>query len=275
MLVQLSWDAITRYLVAVNIFVLGTQLLVPLAVLQRRALMTFTVLFDLFHVVVYLTLGAAFFFWVAVNILIYLSLKRIDDRSFTPATKLVAIAALLTAHFTFYTSHLGWLDGAKLASPSFVAETRDGREVPVPSVYFGILSYSIAQTAMYIPDGHFPQRIGGNAYNRAEWEDAQTCGPLIAAHQNTGVTLQTVETLVRDTDTAMRRHPIVKNDNLYYLYPHHMVANPLMFRAFNRLSIDDIARYHYIVDLVCLGLRDGRLVRDVRKRTDIPIDVAR
>jgi len=70
-------------------------------------------------------------------------------RGITPAMKLVTIIAVMTAHFVFYTSHLGWLDGAKLASPSFLAETRDGRLMPLPSVYFGIMSYSIAQTAMY------------------------------------------------------------------------------------------------------------------------------
>ncbi len=274
-LVQLSWDAITKLLIPVNIFVLGTQFLVPLAALHRRALMVFTVLFDLFHVVVYFTLGAAFFFWVAVNILIYLSLKRIDDRAWTPALSLVTIAAILTAHWTFYTSHLGWLDTAKLASPRFFAETRDGREVPVPSVYFGNVSYSIAQTAMYVPDDNFAMRVGGNTHDPSAWRRAQRCTPDFVHRQDTGVGLPAVESMVRGADAAMRRHPIVKNDNLYYFYPYHMVANPMMFAAFNRLKIGDIVRYHYVVESVCLGLKHGKLVRDVLKRTDFPIDVGR
>jgi hypothetical protein len=274
-LVQLSWDAITNLLIPVNLFVLGTQFLVPLAALHRRALMVATVLFDLFHVVVYFTLGAAFFFWVAVNILIYLSLKRIDDRARTPELSLVTIVAILTAHWTFYTSHLGWLDSAKLASPLFFAETRDGREVAVPSVYFGNASYSIAQTAMYVPDENFAMRIGGNTHDPADWRRAQRCTPDFVRHQDTGVTLPAVENMVRATDAAMRRHPIVKNDNLYYFYPYHMVANPMMFAAFNRLRIGDIVRYHYVVESVCLGLRHGKLVRNVLKRTDFPIDVSR
>ncbi len=273
-LVQLSWDAITGAGVLLNLFVLGVQILSPLAFFRRRWLMVFTILFDLFHLAVVATLGAFFFFWIAVNVLIYLSARRVDDQAMTPGVKVTGLVALLTAHFLFYTSHLGWLDGAKLASPSFFAVTREGRQVPVPSVYFGILSYSIAQTAMYIPDDHFPMRLGGNTYNPKEWQDAQSCGPETVHIQDTGVSLATVENMVRETDAAMRQHPAVKNGNLYYLYPHHMVANPLVFAEFNRLSIDDIVGYHYVVDSVCLGLSEGRLVRDVRKRTDYAIDVS-
>ena len=99
------------------------------------------------------------------------------------------------------------------------------------------------------------------------------CGPLTVHHQDTGVSLATVERMIRDTDIAMRRDPIVKDWNLYYLYPHHMVANPLVFPAFNALSMDDIVGYRYIVDSVCLDLKDGRLVRDVRKHSEFKIDV--
>ncbi len=271
-LVQASWDAIVAAGVGLNLFVLGVQILAPLALTHRRVLMAFTVMYDLFHIAVLGTLGAFFFFWIAVNVLVYLSARRIDDKAMTPTVKLVGLVSVLTAHVAFYTSHLGWLDGAKLASPSFVAETRDGRTVPVPSVYFGIMSYSIAQTAMYIPEGHFPMRLGGNTYNRTDWRDAQTCGGDTAPNPNNGVPLATVENMVRQNDAAMRRNPVVKADNLYYLYPHHMVANPLMFADFNRLSIDDIVGYRYVVESVCLSLKDGMLVRDVRKRTEYPID---
>jgi hypothetical protein len=272
-LVQFSWDAIVTAGVGLNLFVLGVQLAAPLALLHRRVLMIFTVLFDLFHIAVVGTLGAFFFFWIAVNILIYISARRIDDRAMTPLVKLVGLAAVLTAHVIFYTSHLGWLDGAKLASPSFYAETRDGRTVPIPPVYFGIMSYSIAQTAMFIPDDHFPMRLGGNTYNRKDWLDAQSCGPETLHEQNTGVSLATIESMILEGDAAMRRSPAVKDANLFYLYPHHMVSNPMMFDAFNRLSMNDIVGYRYSVESVCLGLKDGRLTRDVRKRTDFEIDV--
>ena len=274
-LVQFSWDAVVTAGVALNLFVLGVQIAAPLALTHRRVLMAFTVMFDLFHLAVVGTLGAFFFFWIAVNILIYVSAKRIDDRAMTPLVKLVGLTAILTAHVIFYTSHLGWLDGAKLASPSFYAETRDGKTVPIPPVYFGIMSYSIAQTAMFIPEDHFPMRLGGNTYNRKDWTDAQTCGADTLHEQNTGVSLATIESMIREGDAAMRRSPGVKDANLFYFYPHHMVSNPMMYEAFNRLSMNDIVGYRYRVDSVCLGLADGKLTRDVRKTSEYDIDVRR
>jgi len=272
-LLQFSWDSIVWGGVAVNLFVLGTQILCPIGLANRRLLMLFTVMFDLFHIAVYFTLGAFFFFWIAVNVLIYLSASRMTDKEFTPTMKLTALVSIVLAHFIFYTNHLGWLDGAKLASPSVVAETRDGREVAVPAVYFGLLSYSIGQTATYIPDDHFPMRLGGNTHSQAEWRDAQSCGPEIRHHQDTGVSRDAIVRMVRETDATMRLHPAIKNLNLYYLYPNHMPANPLMFEDFNRLTIDDIVGYRYRVESVCLSLNHGKLARDVRKRTDVPIDV--
>src|SRR5262249_40842210 len=154
-----------------------------------------------------------FFFWIAVNLLVYVSATRIPDKALTNQAKAVGLIAVLAAHVVFYTSHLGWLDAAQLASPSLYAETRDGRTVPVPSVYWGIMSYSIAQTAMYIPDDHFPMRLGGNTYNRADWTAAQTCGGATVHGQATGVSLDTVRDMVRQHDAAVRLHPAVKDDN--------------------------------------------------------------
>ncbi len=271
--VQFTWDAISSGSLAVNALVLGSQLASPLAVVARRWLMAFVLLFDLFHIGVYFTLGALFFFWIAVNTLIYVSARRMRDDEFAWPMRAVAILAIGLGHFAFYTSHLGWLDGAKLASPGFVAETRDGTLAPVPSSYFGLASYSIAQTVLFVPDDFFPLRIGGNTYNRRDWRDSQTCGPTTVHHQDTGVSLQAITDLVRQTDAAMRHHSMVKAFNLFYFYPHHMVPNPFVFRKFNDLRIEDIVRYHYVVESVCLGLRDGRLTRDVRKRYDHVIDV--
>ena len=274
-IVQTIWNGVVGGGVWLNAFVLGTQLCAPLAATHKRTLMVLVLLYDMFHVGVYFTLGAMFIFWIAVNLLVFES-ARVLDRTvpFSRSMKIALCVACFASHYIFYTSHLGWLDGAKLASPNFFAETRDGRIVPAPSVFFGIRSYSIAQTLMYAPGDHFKVRIGGNSYNQADWRDAQSCGPTVSAETQTITSYSAVEQMVRETDLAMRQNPIVKNDNLYYAYPHHMFANPLLFKEFNALSMDDIVRWHYVVDSVCLGLQDGRLTRDVRKTTDTPIDAA-
>jgi hypothetical protein len=272
-LVQLVSDGIVGLQPYLNIFVFGTQLLAPLAVISVPVLSVFCLLFDLFHIGVYLTLGALFFFWIALNLVIVASASSLPRKGFTLSMKFVMLLTILFGHYIFYTNHLGWLDSAKLASPQFYAITRDNRQVLVPSNYFGIYSYTIAQAAMYIPDGHFPFRLAGNSLDPKDWEDARTCGPQIIEHQDTGVTLDTVKQMVLYTDQLMRHYPMVKNDNLYYLYPHHMLPNPWVFTDFNDLRIEDIVAYEYVMDSVCLSLKDGELARDVHKHSVFRFDL--
>lgn len=272
-LLQAVWDGIINGQPFVNIFVLGVQLLSPLAALSAPVLSAFCLIYDFFHVGVYFTLGALFFFWIAVNLVIVAAATALPRGGFTPAMKIVMAATALFGHYVFYTNYLGWLDSGKLASPQFYAITSDNREVAVPSNYFGIYSYTIAQAAMYIPDGHFKFRLAGNSRDAKSWQDARTCDPKTVGHQDTGVTLDAVKGMVLDTDRLMRKYPAVKNDNLYYFYPHHMLPNPWVFTDFNDLRIDDIVAYQYTVDSVCLSLKGGRLQRDVHKHSAFRIDL--
>jgi hypothetical protein len=272
-LLQGVWDGIIGAQPYLNIFVFFAQLLAPLAALSIPVLSGFCLLYDFFHIGVYISLGALFFFWIAVNLIIVAAAASLPRNGFTPAMKIVMVATVLFGHYFFYTNHLGWLDSAKLTSPQFYAVTRDNRQILVPFNYFGIYSYTIAQTSMYVPEGHFPYRLAGNILNPKDWPDGLNCGPDVDEHHATGVTLDAVKRMVLDSDQLMRDHPIVKNDNLYYFYPHHMLPNPWVFTDFNDLKIDDIVGYIYEMDSVCLTLKNGHLDRDVHKRSTFRIDL--
>jgi hypothetical protein len=268
---QFVWDAVVHNQLLFNAVVLGSQLLSPLAAISTRSLSFFCLLFDIFHVGVYFTLGALFFFWIAFNLFIVAAARSLPRDGFTRAMKVVMVVTIICGRLFFYTNYLGWLDGPKLASPQFYVETRDGRQLLAPSTYFGIYSYMIATGSMYIPEDHFRFRVGGNNRDLLSWRDAITCGPEILPRQDTGVTMEAVENLIRETDRFFRANPWVKDDNSFYAYPHHMLSNPWMYPEFNKLRMDDIVAYHYVVDSVCLSLVEGKLVRDVRKRTDYRI----
>src|SRR5262249_12498785 len=90
-LLQFSWDTIRDFGLPFNFFVLGAQLLSPFAILRRRWLLGFTLLFDAFHIGVYMTLGALFHFWIAVNLIVYSSVWRAEERDITPLMKAVCI----------------------------------------------------------------------------------------------------------------------------------------------------------------------------------------
>ncbi len=272
-LLQSVWDGIIGGQPFMNAIVLGLQLLAPLAALSAPILSAFCLLFDVFHIGVYFTLGALFFFWIAVNLVIVAAAGSLPRDGFTPAMKIVMALTAVFGHYVFYTNYLGWLDSGKLVSPQFYAVTRDNREVAIPSNYFGIYSYTIAQAAMYIPDDHFKFRLAGNSRDVKSWQDARTCDPQTVAHQDSGVSLAAVKAMVLDTDRLMRQHPEAKNHNLYYFYPHHMLPNPFVFTEFNNLRIDDIVGYQYVVESVCLSLKDGKLQRDVHKHSAFPIEL--
>jgi hypothetical protein len=265
-LLNFIWQTFVIFALPLNAFVLAAQLAAPAAALGRRVLLTFTIFFDLFHVIVWFTLGAMFQYWVLVNLLIFASARHLTVKRFTNPMRVVMAAATLTAPLMFYVNHLGWLDGAKIASPQFIAHTKDGRSALVPGPYFGIFSYNIAQGRVYAPDGAFPNWQAGNHRNLVTWRDAIKCGPARAAKQKQYTSLEVVRDMVQRTDQFARAHPWYKNRNTYYYYPHHMLPNPVRFREFNRIPIEDIAYYTYRVDSVCLDLRDGKLHRDVRDR---------
>ena len=272
-LLQGIWNFFLIFAIPLNAIILGAQLLAPAAIVHRRILLALTVFYDLFHIGVYLTLGALFLFWIVVNVLIFITAQKLPLRNFTNEMRIVMLLATIFGERFFYTNHLGWLDGAKLASPQFFAETRDGRSIQIPGPFFGIFSYDIAQGLLYMPDNAFPQRVGGNTFSLEDWRDAQECGPKRLATQNTGVKLESVRNLVLSTDRFARAHPWYKRWNTYYYYPHHMVPNPFEFAAFNSLKLDDIVAYTYVVDSVCLNLKDGKLDRDVRDHWEYRIPV--
>jgi hypothetical protein len=144
----------------------------------------------------------------------------------------------------------------------------------VPPAYFGIFSYSIGHAALYIPEGHFPHRFGGATHNVAEWREATACVPKRSPPQEVGgATLGAVSRLIQETHDFMLHYPAIKNYDLFYLYPHHLQPNPLVFREFDRLQMEDIVGYKYVVESVCLILHNGGLVREVKNRSEFRFDV--
>lgn len=261
-LLQGIWDTFVVFGPIINALVLGAQIFAPLAAFNKRILLALTIFYDVFHIGVYFTLGALFFFWILVNVLVFATARHLPGKRLTYP---ISIAMLLTIFFGgrfFYTNHLGWLDGSKLASAHFYAETRGGREVMIPGPFFGLYSYNIAQGRMFIPAGSFPLREGGNTRTLKDWEDAKACGPIVTTVDSVSK-LSSVQDMVSQTDMFARAHPWFKSLNTYYFYPSHMLANPADFSEFNSLKMNDIVGYRYRVDSVCLSLAGGKLQRRV------------
>ncbi|HEU4961522.1 MAG TPA: hypothetical protein VFT56_14095 [Sphingomonas sp.] len=263
---------LTTFAVPLNIFVFFIQIAAPLSVVGRRVMILFTLAFDLMHLAIYASLGAFFFFWIALNIIILISLKTMPAAEFTPPVKLVAFLTAIIGYMSFSTATLGWLDGSKIVLEFFEAQRSDGTSVAVPPAFFGPVSYHLAHGELWIPPGHFELRRGGNVRDRSQWYDALTCGPhVVAGAQETRQSLASIDRLMRDVDGFYRRHLWVKTWNLEYGYPHHAPSNPAFFHAFDATPMSAITGYSYVVKSACPSVEDGRLMSNVRIETRFPL----
>lgn len=259
---------LTMWMVPINLFVLLIQLAAPLAVSSRRTMAAFTLAFDAMHIGIYASLGALFFFWIALNLLILFSLTRVRADEFTAAVKITCLVTALLGYLSFSTAGLGWLDGAKTVRQIYVAETADGTRMIVPQALFGLASYQLGHGELWVPPGHYKMRRGGNVRDRGEWADATGCGPaVIADAQLPKQSLASVTRLIGVVDAFHRAHPWIHDSGLTYLYPHHLPPNPAYFERFDATPMAAITGYTYVVQSGCPRIADGVLEDDIRIQT--------
>ncbi|CAA9276756.1 MAG: hypothetical protein AVDCRST_MAG93-2933 [uncultured Chloroflexia bacterium] len=272
-LTDLYHDFLTGFSIPMNAAVLALQLLAPLSVVHRRAIIAFTIAFDLMHLGIYASLGAFFFLWIALNIIILVSLGAMRDSEFTAPVKLTALVASLFGFMSFSTAELGWLDGNKVVRELFVAHRTDGSTVLIPPAMFGLYAYQIGHGDLYVPAGHFKVRLGGNVTKLTEWEDAVTCGPAVVGEQPFVSSPERIGDMIRAMDGFYRRHEWVKDWNLPYFYPHHEPSNPAFFSKLSDLKMEEVVSYSYVVESACVGVADGRLRNHVRVRSVFPVSM--
>lgn len=268
-LVQAVYEIMAAFVVPMNVAVFLIQLLAPIAPAKRRLLIIFTLAFDLLHLGIYLSLGVFFLFWIAINIIILVSLARIPRLEYTNGMRLSAIVSCCLGWVFFYQAQLGWLDGRKVVRQNFYAITSEGQQVLVPPATFSLYSYQMSHADLYVPSGHYLIRHGGNA-TFWDWEEASQCTSGVEPEQVYGKgSIENLNRMVSAADQNLRQNPWLKELGLFYFYPHHSPSNPAFFAEYNALAMDEIVRYMYVIESACLDLQNGRLANDVRVRTEI------
>ena len=272
---QLFYSTFAYFVIIANLIVILAQLLSPFSVSRVRFLLLLAMFFEFFHIVVFFSIAALFWTWIGVNIIVVMCCSRLREEDFTPTMKTAAFVSVFLAPLLFDVPRLGWLDTRSVVSEYFTVETADGRTAQVPATYFmSPSSYTVGHAAMFVPPVHFPWTISGTQSTLRNAREANSCAlPKVAHEQHVGPDLPAIKTLVKNTHLFMITYPFIKNAGLFYLFPHHMFSDPLYYQDFNHISVSDIVRYKYVVDSVCLSLKDGILVRDVQKRSEYPIDV--
>ncbi|WP_428407367.1 hypothetical protein [Hyphococcus sp.] len=274
-LTQFTYDAMKAVNLPLHLASFAAQFAAVIAIFRRRWVMMLTAVYDLFHIIVYLSFGLLFWKWIALNTIFLITLSRVSDRDWTRDAAIAAVATVLFGAIFFKTATLAWYDAPGFMSVYFEAETQDGERYRVPSSYFGTSSYQVSQGRLYAPsdDGHFDFSIWGSVLTAAQRDAGRACkvptrdappperyGPVDALARF--VWAWHARALERAGDDGRF------NDRLYL---HHHMPSPFVVRPFDLIDKREITGYYYVAESVCLSLEKGALKRDVLKRTEIPL----
>lgn len=255
-----------------NIFVVVAQLAAIFAMFRRQLLMGLTLLYDVFHVGVYLIYGLLFWKWVLLNFVIFGTFARCRER-FTPA--FIAVGVLMTAFgsFAMWTARLAWYDSANMQSTFVEAETAEGQRVRVPSAAFGTMSYPFSHGVLFIPPnqrGHFPGLLWGTYRSYAPMVTSRGCevpAGYIPRPEGKGE-LSNLAHLVQARHGQLVDRADAEGHVGYHLYPHHHYPSPFTHIGYDDLDLRSVTRYRWVVESVCLSLEKGQLQRQVIKRDE-------
>ncbi len=272
----MALDLALRWLVIpINLASWLVQLSAIVAPWRRRWLIAAVVAFDIFHLLVWFSLGLLFWKWIALNLIILFAVAVLRDLDWNRTVQVTTLVFTLAGIALFRTATLAWYESPGFASPFFVAEMKDGSQQRIPNAFFLSSSYQVSQGRIWWPGeaGHFNHSIWGSVLPHADLEAGRRCTPpdltepaepLYGPPEAIGRFMQ-----------AQHRQMLARADDRgrvnYYLVPHHHVPSPLMPDAFAATDLRQIARYAYVLDSVCLGLADGRLERRLLKRTYRPV----
>ena len=272
---QAIYDALKALNLPLHLVSFTAQAAAIIAIRRRRWVMAVTVIYDLFHLAVYFTYGLAFWKWIALNAIILATLARVDDRDWTRSTRAALAGSVLFGAIFFKTATLAWYDTPGFLSPYIEAEMRDGTRVRVPSAFFGSGSYQISHGLLYVPANtdHFNPSIWGSVLNRADRDAGRDCAPpqrTDPAPQKYGPVSRLAAYVWARHDQALAARGDGRGANMY-AYPHHHYPSPFADMPFKTADKRDVSAYYLVLESVCLGLENGRLTRDVKVRTEVPL----
>ena len=278
-LTQVAYDVVKDFNVSLELLSVIMQLAALVAPARRKWLIAITLVYVVFHIVVYVFFGLLFWKWVALNMVIVVTLFTVTDAQWKHVARIVCIVFVLIGPLFFRTATLAWYDAPAFTSVFFEVVMKDGTRYRVPNAYFNTASYQVSQGRIFMPANteHFNFSIWGSVLHWADLEAARACQPP----RRSTPTLPRYGPLPAVSAYVKAHHAQVLervNDNgmfNYYLVPHHHMPSPFLDDPFYRVDKRSIVSYVYIVESICLDIQEGHLKRDVVARSEFSVfDVA-
>jgi hypothetical protein len=272
---QYFYDSIVSSGWVFNAFVLFIQIASIIAIFRIKWLKVMAVCFDLLHFGVYLFGGILFWPWIWVNGAILWALRRDTDLTIPFAAKLSCFICILMCGLPFVggATRLGWYDIQDVRLSVVEAQVNEnGPWIPVPLSYFGVHAYSVSYGYFdkAVKKGHYLPSIPGLSY---DFDERSSDGNCILPDLKGPFETQEMESKrLGFFDKFMKLHHAAALERtekygkyFYYYRLHHHPSNPVLYKDFNKIDINDIVKYRLVTRSICLKLESGILVRNILK----------
>jgi len=261
---ELAYMALGFVIIPLNLSVVVGQLLSLLSVLRISWIRIISGFYDLTHVVIFLVSGIFFYKWILLNIAIIVALAPLRGKLVPRPLQALMVVWILAAPAVFFVAHLAWWDAMSFNKEKIVAVTDDGREIEIPTNYWGSFSVSYAQQrrSSTMLSLLFPYRNGTTKdqdiaalANRCEVKlPAETVKPEeIAAYVDP-------ENEIRDHILIHHRYVLQNLDSggryNYDIYPHHIWSTLWGYDDFAGLDMRKVVSYRFIGQAICVRFED-------------------
>ncbi|MBG6147632.1 hypothetical protein IWQ51_005787 [Labrenzia sp. EL_142] len=259
----------------INYSILLAQLGAIIFILRKRSMILATLFYDITHVVIYLVSGIFFWKWIILNIGLVLAMRKLPRWIETPKPMILGVAAIVLSPYAFHIARLGWYDTPALVVSEVYAVTADGKQVRVPSNFFGTVSVTVAQHRLGRTNpGHYPTVTWGTTQNAEVFDKAiKDCSYSADEVWQFKTTPNKIIRIVQ-YNHAYALQQVADGSTFHYnWFPHHIWSYPLSYRDFDTVALTDIDYYLYRTTSFCvhLGLNGPEIEEVTSDEFQIPL----
>ncbi|MGY8635721.1 hypothetical protein RAD15_24940 [Bradyrhizobium sp. 14AA] len=245
------WETLN---IPVNVLTLTTQLAALAAPLIPAVIVPLTMIFDVWHLGVFVFSGIFFWKWMLLNVAIIVAwagrTEHVDRRM-----RLLACALTALSPYFFGIIELGWYDTPALNRIEVVAVDEHGARIPVPAAYFRAHSFAFVSILNWGPETQSQLYPTGTWGTTKDWDvmravfDCQVQGtPQLAPGK---LIHPKLTEFIRNTHAERRAEQLQRAADGIYFYPHHVFSNPFAYGPFSQVKLDKIRSYIILAQGLC------------------------
>lgn len=240
-----------KLVLPINLITISAQLACVLVFWRRSWIAGLTLLYDLQHITIFLLTGIFFWKWIIFNLALVAAISRIDREKIPLGVGILGLTACLGAGQLFFVANLGWYDTRSFNYFHVLALTDDGREIAVPTNFFGPMSVTMAQmdSAYDWPDA-FRTGTWGTTSHYDKRQAGMTC--TLPPDRAAAPTKSPVAAMIPRWHAVMLRKAGDDGHFAYDIYPHHIWSDPRRFQEFAALDLRRITAYRLVRETKCL-----------------------